>query len=264
MRKATAWIGAGLAAMLLASAGVAQAAAAPAGAAPMVPASNAPANFSGIWNKAGSSSLRYMPNPPYTPASQKIYENERPQDDPGAKCTYSSMPRIMISPYPLEIVQWPDHILVVSEFNGVIRRIWLDRQQHTDDLFPTYQGDSYGVWEGDTLVVHTKGFNGKNFLDPGGDLMSPEMSVVERWRRVVEDGKQKIRIEFTFTDPKHYTKPWGTTLAYEHTPQFKLMESVCADNNRNNPDQPGPMNFTSTNEASPNVDRAPAGGAPAR
>ena len=217
---------------------------------PFVSAGNAPVNFSGIWNKT-QGSLRYAQTPPYLPASQKQFDDERPQDDPGAQCTYSSMPRVMISPYPIELVQWDDHILIVSEFNNVVRRIWLDRKAHAEDLFPTYQGDSYGVWEGKTLVVRTTAFNGKNYLDPGGNLMSDKMSVVERWNMGTKDGKLVMTIDFTFTDPVHYSKPWSSRLTYNHEPGFKLLESVCLDNNRNDPTRPGPMNFTSTEAPAP-------------
>jgi hypothetical protein len=209
-------------------------------------------DFSGIWLKA-SPGFRYADDPPYQDWAKRKFDAERPQDDPGARCTYSSMPRIMISPYPLEIVQKPDHLLVVSEFNGVTRRIWLNRREHQDVMGPTYQGDSYGVWEGKTLVVHTSGFNGKNYLNPSGDLMSDAMSVVERWS-IARDkaGKPQLRIDFTFEDPKVYTHPWSGSQTYAWRPDIEIQESVCNDNNRNNPDNPGPMNFTSTNEAAPN------------
>ncbi|HEY4030919.1 MAG TPA: hypothetical protein VGM25_11285 [Caulobacteraceae bacterium] len=211
-----------------------------------------PVDFSGVWLKS-SPGFRYADNPPYQDAARKRFDAERPQDDPGARCTYSSMPRIMISPYPLEIVQKRDHLLVLSEFNGVTRRIWLNRHEHQDIMGPTYQGDSYGEWDGKTLVVHTTGFNGKNYLNPSGDLMSDAMSVVERWS-IVRDkgGKPQLKIDFTFDDPKVYTRPWSGTQSYAWRPDIELQESVCNDNNRNNPDNPGPMNFTSTKEAAPN------------
>ena len=230
----------GAAALLCAGPGFAEARSAP------------PVDFSGIWLKSAPG-FRYADDPPYQASAKRKFDAERPQDDPGARCTYSSMPRIMISPYPLEIVQKPDHLLVVSEFNGVIRRIWLNRRQHQDIMGPTYQGDSYGVWEGKTLVVHTAGFNGKNYLDPSGDLMSDAMSVVERWSIArARDGKPQLKIDFTFDDPKIYTRPWSGTQLYAWRPEIELQESVCNDNNRNNPDNPGPMNFTSTKEPAPN------------
>jgi hypothetical protein len=217
-----------------------------------------PVDFSGVWLKS-TPGFRYADDPPYQDSARKKFDAERPQDDPGARCTYSSMPRIMISPYPLEIVQKPDHLLVVSEFNGVIRRIWLNRRVHKDIMGPTYQGDSYGVWEGKTLVVHTSGFNGKNYLNPSGDLMSDAMSVVERWSIVPDKGKPQLKIDFTFDDPKIYTRPWSGTQLYAWRPDIELQESVCNDNNRNNPDNPGPMNFTSTQEPAPNYPIQPTG-----
>ena len=228
----------------------AMAVAAPTPARPLVSQGNAPVNFSGIWMKTRGDA-GYGQNPPYLPASKQNFDAERPQDDPGAQCIYSSMPRVMISPYPIELVQWHDHILIVSEFNNVVRRIRLDRKQHAEDLFPTYQGDSYGVWEGKTLVIRTTAFNGKNYLDPTGNLMSDKMSVVERWNLTPEAGKPRLTIDFQFTDPVHYSQPWSSRLTYDYEPEFKLLESVCLDNNRNDPTKPGPMNFTSTAEPAP-------------
>ena len=204
---------------------------------------NPASRFDGIWNKA-QGSLRYSQAPPFTPAAKAKFDNLRPQDDPGARCTESGAPRVMISPYPLEIVARENHILIVSEFNHVVRRIWTDQAKHDPDPDPSFYGDNVVHWEGDTMVVDTVGFNGRNYLDPAGDPMSPSLHMVERWRLQDVD---TLQIEFTFEDPKNYTKPWTSVQTYLRKSDWKLGEFSCTDNNRNNPDNPNnPKNLTST------------------
>ncbi|MGC4029103.1 MAG: hypothetical protein QM696_09550 [Steroidobacteraceae bacterium] len=205
--------------------------------------------FDGIWNKSRGS-LRYSQDPPFTPAARAKFESLRPQDDPGARCTESGTPRIMISPYPMEIVARDTHILLVSEFNHVVRRIWTDTKEHDPDADPSFYGDTVVHWEGDMMVVDSVSFNGVNYLDPAGDPMSANLHLVERWRLTDPD---TLQIEFTFDDPDNYTRPWKSVQTYKRQPRgFKLGEFSCTENNRNNPDDPNnPKSLTSTDTPQP-------------
>ena len=69
-------------------------------------------------------------------------------------------------------------------------------------------GYSLGKWEGDTFVVGSKGYNGKQFLTWQGFPISREMHQTERWQRVDHD---TLKILFTFDGPKNYAKPWSIT-----------------------------------------------------
>lgn len=206
-------------------------------------------HFDGIWNKTRGS-LRYSQNPPFTPAAQAAFDGLRPQDDPGSRCVESGTPRIMITPYPMEIIGRDNYILLVSEFNHVVRRIWTDTKEHDPDADPSYYGDTVVHWEGDVMVVDSVNFNALNYLDPAGDPMSTRMRLVERWQLTDSD---TLQIEFTFDDPEHYTRPWTSVQTYKRQPKgFKLGEFSCTENNRNNPDDPNnPKSLTSTDTPQP-------------
>ncbi len=211
-------------------------------------ADNPASRFDGTWNK-GRGSLRYSQEPPFTPAAKTKFDTLKPQDDPGARCTESGAPRIMISPYPIEVVARDNHVLIVSEFNHVVRRIWTDQKTHSADPDPSFYGDNVVTWDGDTMVVDTVGFNGRNYLDPAGDPMSSKMHMVERWR--LKDART-LEIEFTFDDPANYLRPWKSVQTFERQTDWKLGEFSCTDNNRNNPDNPqNPKNLTSTGAPAP-------------
>jgi hypothetical protein len=64
-------------------------------------------------------------------------------------------------------------------------------------------GYSTGKWDGETLVVENKGFNGKAWLDQVGQNTADVLHVVERFRRR-DAGHMDLRI--TIDDPKAYTR----------------------------------------------------------
>ena len=64
-------------------------------------------------------------------------------------------------------------------------------------------GYSTGKWDGETLVVDSKGFNGKAWLDQVGHPTADALQVVERFRRR-DAGHMDLRI--TIDDPKAYTR----------------------------------------------------------
>jgi hypothetical protein len=127
----------------------------------------------------------------------------------------------------MEIVQQPNRVLVIYEFNHFIRQIWTDGRAHNTDLGPSWMGDSIGHWDGDTLVVDTIGFNDKTWVDRAGHPHSEDLHVVERMRRM---DPKTLQIDITIEDPKAYTKPWGGRLLYGLRPDWHISEMICEDN----------------------------------
>jgi hypothetical protein len=69
------------------------------------------------------------------------------------------------------MVQLPTVIYMISHFENSVRIIYLDGRQHTDPdiVVRTFNGESIGRWEGETLVVDTKYFPGHHhWMDQGG------------------------------------------------------------------------------------------------
>ncbi len=216
---------------------------------PPVKAPAATPDLSGVWNRRNTPGARYggytfsAEDPVMTPWAQEKFKANKPSfgprsvedsNDPVNPTTVNAMgcfppgvPRIYLHPFPMEIVQSPKRVLMIFEFNHFIRQIWTDGRPHNTDLGPTWQGDSIGHWEGDTLVVDTIGFNDKTWVDRGGHPHSQEMHVVERMRRA--DAKT-LQIDVTIEDPKAYAKPWGGRLNYELRPDWSISEMICEDN----------------------------------
>jgi len=168
---------------------------------------------------------------PYKPeAAKKVLEsyNLRGIDDPTTICLPSGVPRIVsFNLFPLQIVQTPTQFVILYEYMNVFRVIPLDAK-HPDDMEPTYMGTSVAHWDGDTLVVDSRGFNDKTWLLGTGAFHTEALRVVERYTRVDKD---TINYDVVMEDPNVLTRPWefhSTMMLREGT---RIREYICAENN---------------------------------
>jgi hypothetical protein len=176
-------------------------------------------------------------DPPFQPwaeAALKKHDIENNQADPDSgpdpieRCIPPGVPRIMLQPFPWEIVHAKDRVVMIFEYQALTRQIFTDGRGHPKDLEPTYMGHSIGRYEGDTLVVDSVGFNDKTWLDPMGLPHSDALHVVERLRRIDHDS---LQVDYTIDDPKAYTKPWTAQRIFKLKPEWQIKEYVCAENN---------------------------------
>ena len=174
--------------------------------------------------------------PPYRPEYEARYEKTLKNtaagigSDPTAACLPPGFPRIMGTPYPMEFIVQPDRVTILFEVLSQVRRIYTDGRPHPQDLDPSFNGDSTGHWEGDTLVVDTVGMRGDTVFDVTGATHSDAIHVTERIRRVSTDS---IEDRMVVEDPKALTKPWPVTRTYERHPDWVFREYVCEENQRN-------------------------------
>ena len=127
------------------------------------------------------------------------------------------------------IVQTENEVMIMTEMVHDIRVIRLGQRQPLPDNIRPWMGDSWGRWDGDTLVVETtnqplKQVNAATYVTPGG---SEQMKVTERFTRV---GPQTINYEFTVDDPTMYTQPWGGEIPYNKF-NDKVFEYACHEGN---------------------------------
>jgi hypothetical protein len=201
-----------------------------------------PRDLSGVWflrlyNRQINSTVGRLP--PFTPHGKAEWtrrdeaEKEgKPIADASAYCWPHGTPRVMNSPYPIQIIQTKGKTTIVHEVNHNIRHIYMDEALPAT-VQPTFLGTSVGRWEGDTLVIDTIGVDDRTWIDEVGVIHGKSMKVTERIRKI-EDGKaleNLIRVE----DPEFFTEPWFIRLTYAWRPDLRLTEYVCEENNRNMP-----------------------------
>src|SRR5438874_11254439 len=115
----------------------------------------------------------FEPQVPFMPWSRAVYDYNVANEskyDPEGYCLPPGGPRLMATPYPMEIIQLPEQKRIIMTFEGathIWREIYMDGRAHPqgDALNPTYLGHAVGHWDHDTLVVDVVGFNENTWLD---------------------------------------------------------------------------------------------------
>lgn len=177
-------------------------------------------NYNEVWRERGTQVVPSMRTslivdppdgriPPFTPEAQKKRASRGglpsgPEDLAlRIRCITRGLPMV---PTPnnnfFQIVQTPGYVVILQEMMYEARIIPLDGRPHVDPHVRAYMGDSRGHWEGDTLVIDTTNFIGKDDFY-GAD---ENLHLTERLTRT--DGGT-ILYRFSVDDPTAFTKPWS-------------------------------------------------------
>jgi hypothetical protein len=136
-------------------------------------------------------------------------------------CNMLGLPYQMDSGRPLNIRQGRTQLFIYAAAQAFARYVYLNRREHIpgDEYDNSTQGDSYGWWEGDTLVVDTAGFNGSQGITaiPGGGYRTEGTHLVEKLR-LVEDGKI-LQVVSAWTDPKVFVGTHSYEFRYYRLPE---------------------------------------------
>lgn len=207
-------------------------------------------DFSGFWSQpvhveprpGGATTFTKEKLPAFVSGGEQRFYKPRTGDpfldEPRAFCMPSGWPSAFFGPYPIQIVQTDEWLVMVTEFERATRLIPLDGRPHREGIEPSYYGDSVGSWEGDTLVIDSRNFkrwtlDDYYYVNPDEYRMhSDAFRTIERLRRVDGD---TMSYEFTVEDPKIFTEPWTEQLEMTLHPEWEevgLYEFQCQENNR--------------------------------
>jgi hypothetical protein len=171
----------------------------------------------------------------------------KPANPPHASCWPVGVPGFLLRPMTqaMYFIQTPKEVVMILSSKQEIRHIYLT-DKHSQNVKPSWYGESIGHYEGDTLVVDTIGIDDRTWVDGFGTPHSKQLHVVERFH-LIEDGKvleANVRVE----DPGAFTTAWnGTQLFRQYeaavrkmpieslaqlasAPEGPLKEMICADN----------------------------------
>lgn len=168
-----------------------------------------------------------IPYQPWALAKKKENYENRLTADPEANCYLPGVPRITYMPYPFQIFQYADRVVILYEYLHTTRQIYMDGRPHPKEVaVDLWMGDSRGRWEGDALVVDVTHFEPQTWFDRAGNFHSEALRVVERYRRT---GPDHMLYEATIEDPKVFTRPWkmSMTLYRRQEENFQLFEFEC-------------------------------------
>jgi hypothetical protein len=202
------------------------------------PRPKVPFNLTGTWTvdlSAGFSSFMFgPPYPTFKPEAQAAFdeakkyaaEHKAYRDDIG-HCYPAGMPMIMTRVWPIAMVQLPTAIYMVSGFENALRIIYLDGRPHTDPdiVVRTFNGDSVGHWEGDTLVVDTNSMVSDHHWIDQGLPVSDEYHMIERIR--LQNGGKTLEIKYQMWDPKNWEGEWDSTKHWVRVDDTDITEVEC-------------------------------------
>jgi len=166
---------------------------------------------------------------PYKPemlARKKENQENWLTRDPEIKCYLPGIPRATYIPHPFEIFQNARQIFFAYEFAGAVRNIFL--KDPGPAPVDSWMGQSFGHWEGETLVIDVTGFNDQTWFDRAGNFHSDSLHVVERYTRTSPD---VISYEATIEDPKVFTRPWKIQMPLYRRQEknMQLLDFKCVE-----------------------------------
>jgi hypothetical protein len=171
----------------------------------------------------GDSKPEYKPE--FMAKVKSLYDNQV-KEDPALHCMAPGVPRL--GP-PHQIVHTPKQavFLYADSTGNQWRVIPLDGRPHGTDpeLAATYNGDSVGHWEGDTLVVDVTRLTDETWLGDNGLFHSRKLHVTERLRRAGDT----IQYQVTAEDPAVLQKPWTLSRTLTLQPDALEEAAPCVD-----------------------------------
>ncbi len=191
----------------------------------------------GVWNlpwisNFGNAQAKPGPAPAksWVNAMWAYHNTSGSKYDPEGMCLPPGGPRSMATPYPAQIIQDRDRIVLIFEGGGhVWREIHMDGRQHPAEVNPTYFGHSVGHWERDTLVVDTVGYNEKTWLDYSGYQHTDQLHTVEYFSRPY---REKLNYKVVIDDPGAFEKTWTAEWDIAWVEGQELQDYVCQENNK--------------------------------
>lgn len=199
-------------------------------------------DLSGVW-WTRSYNPRILPargaSPPFTPVGAARYADNVAklrdgslEDHSRVWCSPDGLPRAWSAPYPFRIVQTANEAAIIYENNGEFRLIEMDKDVPPEsDWLPYFMGNSYGKWDGNTLVVNVVGFKATTtFLDDSGVPHSDRLRLTERLRKIGED---QLEVVVTIDDSVMFTETWDARFVFQHRDDIKHFDFwVCGEPHR--------------------------------
>jgi hypothetical protein len=190
-------------------------------------------DLSGLWSPARESgSTSPIPlTKPYIAKLDEIRRRTDAGDVPAtsvSRCLAMGVPRYTTMEF--ESIQTPGQLTLISRTLNDVRRIYIDGRGHSKDFEPSYNGDSMGHWDGDTLVVETNNLLAGT-MDEYGIPYSDKMSIVEQFKR---SSPTTLQVTTTMTDSEALKRPYTLVRNFNLQRAGERFESYACENNRNN------------------------------
>jgi hypothetical protein len=171
-------------------------------------------DLSGVWELRYDS--RSIPVAPLTAAARNASAAMARKDvDSRRWCRVGGMPFLWLESPLINIRQSRAEVLIAPHVQAMVRHLYTDGVVRADpeDFDPVTNGYSVAHWEGDVLVVETRGFSDLGITAiPGGGYRTENSRLVERFRLL--DGGKRLSVTSTWTDASVFARPHTYEVRY--------------------------------------------------
>ncbi len=174
---------------------------------------------------------------PFRPGTREKYRSSRTYGTCDVGGTPSSITVQDGQHGPMDLVQKPGVLWILTEYPLTTRWLPTDGRPHSEDPDVSFNGESVGHWEGETLVVDTIAIDERmrNISvgrrgDGGAWTHSPEERVIERFTRTSEN---YLTYQVTVIDPVVLEAPFVSvppTWTLAQAPDDVWTEYLCTTN----------------------------------
>jgi Family of unknown function (DUF6152) len=188
-------------------------------------------NFMGAWTMGPPVRGRTGPPvdptpPPFNATGLAMQAKFDPINDPAVGCKPPGLARQAgFTPHPVRVTQEADRVLLEYEEYGGRRVVYFDDRDIASDEH-TNLGHSIAHYDGDTLVIETKGLLG-NYTSPMGNPLSDQTTTVETYRRADDQIGAALEMQMAITDPAHLRAPWNIKWKKYYTPGYEFIKVDC-------------------------------------
>lgn len=189
---------------------------------PFVPA--APVDLTGVWERSIVLGPLGRTNAHLNEAGMARHrEYSKGAYDPLLRCMSAGPMRRQTRRGNLEILATINRLTLIYANGNAVRRLWFDRDQHSNNREHDIMGESLATWDGSTLVVETRNLT-ETVLTHNSEPISRNARIVERlWLNDAGD----LIMEATLLDPTYYERPVVKRLQWSRTEDRNMLYSPC-------------------------------------
>ena len=167
---------------------------------------------------------------PYLPAARAQQQSNKADWlslDPVVKCFMPGIPRATYMPFPFQIIQSPEHVVMAYEFASASRIIYMNRPDFEAPIY-SWMGHGRGHFDGDSLVIDVTDQVPDTWFDHAGNHHTEALRVTERYTHM---GPNALMYEATLEDPNVYSRPWTIRMPLYRRldSNMQLLEFKCVE-----------------------------------
>ena len=196
---------------------------------------NQPADFTGVWLGGTLPDISKAALPGHevilTPYGKRRYDTVDHSQNPTNHCLPPGPVRMVNMQGPVMIVQRPDVVLFLTEYQRTYRIVYTDGRGHDPDAkdYPEWMGSSIGTWDKDTLLVDTTAINDRSWMDIDGHEHSDQLRMSEAFRLLDQNTLEHLT---TLEDPVFFEKPFTIRRLLKRQIGDRILDHSCLENEK--------------------------------